>query len=153
MLTHWSYVFLALTYGTPPWLATSCIPIEMVYLSFFPLYFQQNSQIAKFIGPTWGPPGSCQPQMGPMLAPWTLLSNLWCPLPWCRDCTLSSYPISEFWFSKTMIRHRGAIVCNAILSNHTNQNASSCYGCVCFITFQKYWSPIQADLCEPWLHL
>ena len=31
-------------------------------------------QIAKFLGPTWGPPGSCRPQMGPMLAPWTLLS-------------------------------------------------------------------------------
>ena len=25
------------------------------------------------MGPTWGPPGSCRPQMGPMLAPWTLL--------------------------------------------------------------------------------
>ena len=32
-------------------------------------------QIARFIGPTWGPPGSCRPQMGPMLAPWTLLSG------------------------------------------------------------------------------
>ena len=28
-----------------------------------------------FMGPTWGPPGSCRPQMGPMLAPWTLLSG------------------------------------------------------------------------------
>ena len=26
--------------------------------------------------PTWGPPGSCWPQMGPMLAPWTLLSRV-----------------------------------------------------------------------------
>ena len=34
------------------------------------------SQIAKFMGPTWGPPGSCRPQMGPMLAPWTLLSGI-----------------------------------------------------------------------------
>ena len=34
-----------------------------------------NTQIAKFMGPTWGPPGSCRPQMGPMLAPWTLLSG------------------------------------------------------------------------------
>ena len=34
------------------------------------------SQIAKFMGPTCGPPGSCRPQMGPMLAPWTLLSGL-----------------------------------------------------------------------------
>ena len=32
-------------------------------------------QIANFMGPTWGPPGSCRPQMGPMLAPWTLLSG------------------------------------------------------------------------------
>ena len=34
------------------------------------------SQIAKFVGPTWSPPGSCWPQMGTMLAPWTLLSKL-----------------------------------------------------------------------------
>ena len=33
------------------------------------------SQTAKFMGPTWVPPGSCRPQMGPMLAPWTLLSG------------------------------------------------------------------------------
>ena len=32
-------------------------------------------QLARFMGPTWGPPGSCRPQMGPMLAPWTLLSG------------------------------------------------------------------------------
>ena len=31
---------------------------------------------AKFMGPTWGPPGSCRPQMGPMLASWTLLSGM-----------------------------------------------------------------------------
>ena len=35
-------------------------------------------QIARFMGPTWGPPGSCRPQMGPMLAPWTLLSGTYC---------------------------------------------------------------------------
>ena len=28
------------------------------------------------MGPTWGPHGSCRPQMGPMLAPWTLLSGI-----------------------------------------------------------------------------
>ena len=32
------------------------------------------TQITQFMGPTWSPPGSCRPQMGPMLAPWTLLS-------------------------------------------------------------------------------
>ena len=30
----------------------------------------------KFMGPTWDPPGSCRPQMGLMLAPWTLLSGV-----------------------------------------------------------------------------
>ena len=34
------------------------------------------TQIARFMEPTWGPPGSCGPQMGPMLVPWTLLSGL-----------------------------------------------------------------------------
>ena len=33
------------------------------------------TQITRFMRPTWGPPGSCRPQMGPMLAPWTLLSG------------------------------------------------------------------------------
>ena len=36
----------------------------------------KHSQEAKFMGPTWGPPGSCRSQMGPMLAPWTFLSEL-----------------------------------------------------------------------------
>ena len=35
-----------------------------------------KSLIAKYVGPTWGPPGSWRPQMGPMLAPWTLLSGI-----------------------------------------------------------------------------
>ena len=33
------------------------------------------TQIAKFMGPIWGPPGSYQPQMVPILAPRTLLSG------------------------------------------------------------------------------
>ena len=30
------------------------------------------------MGPTWGQPGYCLPQVGPMLAPWTLLSGFVC---------------------------------------------------------------------------
>ena len=30
------------------------------------------SQIARFMGPTWGPPGSCEPQMGPRVGPMNL---------------------------------------------------------------------------------
>ena len=32
--------------------------------------------IARFMGPTWGPSGTDRTQVGPMLAPWTLLSGL-----------------------------------------------------------------------------
>ena len=32
-------------------------------------------QLTRFMGPTWGPPGYCRPQMGPMLVPWSLLSG------------------------------------------------------------------------------
>ena len=38
-----------------------------VYLSF--------SMIAMFMAPTWGPSGNERAQMGPMLAPWTLLAG------------------------------------------------------------------------------
>ena len=45
----------------------------------------ETAQIAKFVGPTWGPPGSCWPQMGPILAPWTLLSGRAPGLLQCRE--------------------------------------------------------------------
>ena len=34
------------------------------------------SPVPMFMWPTWGPPGSCRPQVGPMLVPRTLLSGL-----------------------------------------------------------------------------
>ena len=51
-----------------------------------------GSQIARFMGPTWGPHGSCRPHVGPMLAPWTLLSGfeVFQPL-YCRNaCQISN---------------------------------------------------------------
>ena len=33
------------------------------------------TQRTRFLGPTWGPPGPCRPQMDPMLASWILLSG------------------------------------------------------------------------------
>ena len=36
---------------------------------------RNHTETAKFMGPTWGPSGSCRPQMGPMLVPQTLLSG------------------------------------------------------------------------------
>ena len=46
-----------------------------------PEYFWITTQIARFTWPTWGPHGSCRPQVGPMLAPWILLWGL-VNIPW-----------------------------------------------------------------------
>ena len=40
-----------------------------------PTYDCTLTQTAKFMWPTWGPSRSCWPQMGPLLAPLTLLSG------------------------------------------------------------------------------
>ena len=52
----------------------------------FPIFSQLNNTWlthegevwgpTRFMGPTWDPPGSCRPQVGPILAPWTLLSGV-----------------------------------------------------------------------------
>ena len=49
------------------------------------------SQIAKFMGPTWGPSGSCWPQMGPM----------WPHEPCIRDFTLA-------WFQWSNLERYGS---------------------------------------------
>ena len=36
-----------------------------------------SSPDSKFMGTAWGPPEFGWPQMGPMLAPWTLLSGIY----------------------------------------------------------------------------
>ena len=49
---------------------------DAVLETMFMITSSISPMIARFMGPTWGPPGSCLPQMGPMLAPWTLLSGI-----------------------------------------------------------------------------
>ena len=53
-----------------------CLPPSSLSPQFNWTYYPKTSQIAKFMGQTWGPPGSCRPQKGPMLAPWILLSGI-----------------------------------------------------------------------------
>ena len=54
-----------------PWTMIYAIRVVITY----PALVTMTSQIAKLMWPTSGPPGSCRPQMGPILAPWTLLSD------------------------------------------------------------------------------
>ena len=53
---------------------------------------------SKVHGPTVGPSGSCQPQKGPMLAPWTLLSGtMLCHALWNVTGEIQCYPITLSW--------------------------------------------------------
>ena len=45
-------------------------------IMFPPCQPEMHSLIARFTGPTWGPYGADRTQVGPMLAPWTLLSGI-----------------------------------------------------------------------------
>ena len=70
---------------------------QMVSYFIFTTVFVDGKapQMAKFKGPTWGPPGSCRPKMGPMLAPWTLLSGtLWC-------LVICGHSAVQIWFLHT----------------------------------------------------
>ena len=72
----------------------------------------QQSQIARFMGPTWGPSGANRTQVGPMLAPWTLLSGITCtstswpnfttppPMPLVAECKPPEAYGSR-WFHRT----------------------------------------------------
>ena len=64
-----------------PWSSfMSCFSWDQIIITYFYTHEKRFHkkyifQIAKFMRPTWGPPGSCRPQMGPVLAPRTLLSG------------------------------------------------------------------------------
>ena len=55
------------------------------------------------MGPTWGPSGSCWPQMGPMLAPWTLLSRT----PWLLITKGTGHQQPWYWHSIVVPEYSG----------------------------------------------
>ena len=71
-----------------------------------------SSQIASFMWPAWGPPGSCRPHVGPMLAPWTLLSGLAHALHWdAPDCLMQKvFPCHDIIMHWCNRRHYVCIV-------------------------------------------
>ena len=53
--------------------------------------------IGRFIGPAWGPSGADRTQVGPMLAPWTLLSGGVINDVFIGGFTLCYHGIAESW--------------------------------------------------------
>ena len=97
-----------------------------------------SSAIPQFMWPTWGPPGSYRPQMGPMLVPGTLLSGTvpyMCPDPglwqWttngyilavCLHCTWSAVLQHSVWGGDTL--HPSRWLC-ILIDSRRNQSLNA----------------------------
>ena len=112
------------------------------------------------MGPTWGPPGSCGPQMGPMLAPWILLSGLLS----CKSVLRSVVPgrMKSIPYRRVP---RGTVCCAYGQSNTTNviKITKFPFECLCHDTklqlspehFPKSYegrAPVDF-ICIEWIHL
>ena len=64
------------------------------------------SLIARFMGPTWGPSGADRTQVGPMLAPWTLLSGTAQRCEHIDDVIFSAIWISRYSHQTNYVRKR-----------------------------------------------
>ena len=73
VLLVWNKQLPVLVYK-PPYYPQSLTHDDVMTWKHFPHYWPQ---IASFMGTTWGPPGSCRPQVVPS-SPWTLLSGALC---------------------------------------------------------------------------
>ena len=59
---------------------------------------------SKVHGANMGPPGSCRPQMGPILAPWTLLSGKCSTSPvavWSMSCHLGGVRNAQLFITRS----------------------------------------------------
>ena len=87
----YNHVLWKNTDATPSrWLLT-------IWLATLPAV-RMPSLITMFMGPTWGPTGADRTQVGPMLAPWTLLSGV----PLLANCLSHTYASEHhFHMNKT----------------------------------------------------
>ena len=84
-----------------PWGITACPDSNSIIIT---------TQIAKFMEPTWSPPGSYWPQMGPMLAPWTLLSGHL----WSEHCTTRGHKNTVHVDKSVWWHHKSKPLCDYI---------------------------------------
>ena len=127
--------------------------------------------IARFMGPTWGPSGADRTQVGPMLAPWTLLSgdpqniitsSLWSSL-WPSGASLLlteiNWDFDHWWIITSIIlisqEKRGHLLtmCHSIVSTPSLTLVTSPFSNATPIDFEETWSsfyypqPIWSTVC------
>ena len=124
------------------------------------------SLISRFMGPTWGPLGADRTQVGPMLAPWSLLSGL-LSCPFGGEHYLSQATGLDAWASR--------VKCPARFVSHLHEIYiyiyiyiwvvySLCFFCCLFITVTWWYvwciewasgnqKEVQACLVTLWLFI
>ena len=70
LFIKWSWVPMVLAGFDPYWIKQ---PASMENSEMVSIW--NSTLITRFMGPSWGPSGADRTHMGPMLAPWTLLSG------------------------------------------------------------------------------
>ena len=130
---YWTYIYIY------QWMLNLCIFLFMTVIDGKIISLVSGShswlvsgpsQIARFMGPTWGPSGADRTQVGPMLAPWTLLSEMRMSESETRHPFLKQMSIMSKWAamleeSETQngcacLTHRGLVMpyCNINLGQH-----------------------------------
>ena len=66
----------------------TALTVCIIVLCIGGISYNSTTQIAKFMGPAWGPPGSCRPQRGPRVGPINLA---------IRACIISIRSICDAW--------------------------------------------------------
>ena len=75
--SHWLYIrFQNIIQITAPLYLEHLLLDPLLSSSLVSFHSAVISLISRFMGPTWGASGPDRTQVGPMLAPWTLLSGL-----------------------------------------------------------------------------
>ena len=118
--------------------------------------FMLSSQIAILMWPTWGPPRFCWPQVGPMLAPWTLLSGM---------CTIYPGSCSNTWYpSDTHLQPESIKISFAQNGVHRWPmilkvcNEYSIYTAMHYAKFQNDWAikmdtMVKQCFCKVWVQM
>ena len=102
---------------------TNALEKHIVVLIWKIIFFLISSLITKLMGPTWGPTRADRTQVGPMLAPWTLLSGFIFKtyishLPWYRK---------QYSFRRTVSRTQGINIILVFQYNLCCCNISTCW--------------------------
>ena len=93
---------------------------------------EKYSQIAKFMGPTWGTPGSCRPQMGPMLLSGPVLeSRSW--LAFTATFTKTSLLMFNEVFPCEYLITGGITLQNALANNDEKCKWVTVNLCICYV--------------------